>query len=220
MNIETQIVPKRRRKASKEERRRQLIDATIKTIASKGISGTTTTDVTREAGLSAGIVSLHFDGKHGLLTETLRFLAEEHRGVWVEAYEDANLTTAEKLRVVVDANFDSRICTPEKISAWFAYFGEAKYRAVYRELINDFDTERGDVLATLCAELCQDGGYETVDPASLASSIESLADGFWLGMVLYPDWATPEDLKQRIYDMIAAHFPQHFKDRAGARTVA
>lgn len=220
MNVENKIEPNRRRKASKEERRRQLIEATIATIAKRGISGTTTTDVTRAAGLSAGIVSLHFDGKEGLLTETLKYLAQEHREVWVEAYEDESLTTVQKLGAVVDANFDQRICTREKVAAWFAYFGEAKYREVYRELVKEFDVEREDALATLCAELCEDGDYESVDSRALASCIESLADGFWLRLALYPDWEPREELKHRIYDMIAAHLPKHFQVRARSRDAA
>lgn len=218
MNIETTIPPKRRRKkASKEERRRQLIEATIATIAAKGISGATTTDVTRAAGLSAGIISLHFDGKEQLLTETLRFLAEEHREVWVAAYADPNRSPVEKLRAVIDANFDPKICTPEKISAWFAYFGEAKYRRVYLDLVKQFDAERADALTELCRTIRDEGQYKTVNPASIATFIESLADGLWLGLALYPDWSTPEELRLRIYEMLSAHFPQHFSLEETAR---
>jgi len=209
MNVETPIEPNRRRKAPKEERRRQLIDATIRTIALKGISGTTTTDVTRAAGLSAGIVSLHFGGKDGLLTETLRFLAEELREVWVESYENSVLSPTEKLRALVDGMFDPRVCTPDKVATWFAYFGEAKYRSVYRELVEDFDDERRVAIEALCAQLCEEGGY-SVDPATLAISLEGLADGLWLSFVLYPDWKLPSDYKHRVFDLLAVHFPKHF----------
>ncbi|MEM7058816.1 MAG: TetR family transcriptional regulator C-terminal domain-containing protein [Pseudomonadota bacterium] len=211
MNIEAPIKPNRRRKAPKEERRRQLIDAAIKTIAEKGISGTTTSDVTRAAGLSAGIVSLHFGGKDGLLTETLRFLATELRDVWVEAYEDPARSADDKLRAVVEGMFDPRVCTPDKIAAWFAYFGEAKYRAVYRELVDDFDNERTDAIEALCAQLKDEGGYHSVDPEALSISLESLADGFWLSLALYPDWKSPSNFMQSVFDLLAAHFPKHFK---------
>ena len=44
-------------------RRKQLIKATIKCIAKNGLSGTTMADVTKLAGLSLGIVNLHFETK-------------------------------------------------------------------------------------------------------------------------------------------------------------
>ena len=55
-------------------RRKQLIKATIKCIAKNGLSGTTMADVTKLAGLSLGIVNLHFETKEKLLVETLRFI--------------------------------------------------------------------------------------------------------------------------------------------------
>ena len=62
----------------KQARRRQLIDATIVCIAEKGLSGTTMADVTQQAGLSMGIVNLHFQRKEKLLIETLRFISDEY----------------------------------------------------------------------------------------------------------------------------------------------
>ena len=56
-----------RRTASRAKRRQQLIDATMKCIARKGMGGTTLADVAREAGLSQGIVNLHFKSKENLL---------------------------------------------------------------------------------------------------------------------------------------------------------
>ena len=55
--------PLNRRALAKERRRQQLIDATIKCISKKGLGGTTLADVAGEAGLSQGIVNLHFDSK-------------------------------------------------------------------------------------------------------------------------------------------------------------
>ncbi|MEM7522315.1 MAG: TetR/AcrR family transcriptional regulator [Pseudomonadota bacterium] len=212
--METTIEGKPRRKAPPEVRRQQLIDAAMETIAERGITGTTAAAVTRRAGLSLGIVSLHFDGMKGLLTETLRSLAEEMRDAWADAYADAETAPAARLRSIVDAVFDDKTCTPTKIAVWFAFFGEAEYRAVYREIVDEFDTEREEALADLCALVRAEGGYRMVDPKSLATSIECLADGLWLSLLLYPDWITPSAAREKIFDMIAAHFPNHFEAQA------
>src|SRR5690606_1583564 len=65
-----------RRTATREERRQQLILATIKCISRKGLGSITLGDVAQEAGLSQGIVNLHFTSKENLLNETLQYLAE------------------------------------------------------------------------------------------------------------------------------------------------
>ena len=74
-------VGKRRQIRPKAARSQQLIDATIRCIAQHGLSAITVQMVTREAGLSVGIANLHFQSKHNLLRETLRFVAEEYHGV-------------------------------------------------------------------------------------------------------------------------------------------
>ena len=74
--------PPRRRKATKAVRQRQLIDATIASIAKRGFAGTTLGEVAKTAGLSQGIVNLHFTNKETLLVETLRYLRDEYRQAW------------------------------------------------------------------------------------------------------------------------------------------
>lgn len=201
---------KRPRKASKAVRRRQLIDAAIETIAAQGLSGATTANVTKAAGLSIGIVSLHFDSKDNLLTEALRFLAEELRDAWRGSLTDESLSPAERLSAIVDALFDPAVCAPEKVSVWFAFFGEARHRESYRKILDSFDIERVDALERLCAEIRSDGAYGDVDPVALATKIETLADGLWLSMLLYPDWMTPDTARAQIYDLLTVHFPNHF----------
>lgn len=61
----------RGRKASKETRRQQLIEATIDSLAKRGYAETTLADVADGAGLSRGIVNFHFESKENLLIATL-----------------------------------------------------------------------------------------------------------------------------------------------------
>ena len=84
----------KRRTASRAERRQQLIDATMKCIARKGMSGTTLGDVASEAGLSQGIVNLHFESKDNLLNETLRALANDYRAQFDKTLERAGPSAA------------------------------------------------------------------------------------------------------------------------------
>lgn len=202
--------PKRARTASREVRRRQLIEATIRSIAEHGLSGTTMATVTRLAGLSMGIVSFHFRSKENLLQETLVHLAEEHREQWVESLGSSTLAPEAKLAAVIDAHFHPRTCNPDRIRVWFAFFGEARHRAVYREKASTFDAERSRITTDLCREIIADGGYRGIDPLEVSQTLESLADGLWLSIMLYPGWLTPESARRRIDSYLAGVFPRHF----------
>ena len=91
----------KRRTASKEERQEQLIQATIRSVASRGLSDTTMATVASEAGLSQGIINLHFQSKERLLVETLKYIADEYRHTWKKVLSGAGKSPAERLEVLV-----------------------------------------------------------------------------------------------------------------------
>lgn len=198
-----------RRTESKEVRRQQLIEATIKSIAKHGIGGTTMSTVTDSAGLSTGIVNFHFDSKQNLLEETLLFLAREHHELWLKAYRDAGLSAVAKLMAVVDANFHKRICTPRKLAVWYAFFGEAGRRKVYRQLIADIDAERFNLSLQLCEEISREGEYAIMPSRQVANLLEALYDGIWLELLTYPENYSRKQARDHIQAFLASVFPQH-----------
>jgi len=202
---------KQPRTASKEVRRQQLIDATIESIAKHGLTGTTMTTVTREAGLSMGLANFHFSTKQNLLEETLRYLADEHHQFWKKSYERARLAPEAKLNAIVAAHFHPTICKRKKITVWYGFFGEAKSRAAYRKLVADIDAERRDLSASLCRDIINDGGYKNIDPENIAMTLEGLYDGFWLNILIYPREFTRFDAMRRIQEYLAGVFPKHFE---------
>lgn len=199
------------RTASKEVRRRQLIDATITSIARNGIGGTTMAKVTDLAGLSLGIVNFHFQSKQNLLEETLVFLAREHHQQWEEALSDADLDAPGKLLAIVDAHFHPRICTRRKLAVWYAFFGEGGRREVYRALVDDMDRRRIEVSTDLCAEILADGDYAGPPADHVARTLEALYDGFWLNTLMYPDSFTREGSRRHIRAYLATVFPRHVR---------
>ena len=200
-----------KRTQSKEVRRQQLIEATIDSIAVRGISGTTMSTVTEGAGLSVGIVNFHFESKQKLFEETLVFLAREHHDFWRDAYADAGLTAQEKLLAIVDAHFHPELCTRKKLSVWYAFFGEAGRRKVYRALIDEIDDERYDISTGLCAQIIAEGGYDVPPARVIARTLEGLYDGLQLNILMYPGSYSRKQARDQIRAYLASVFPAHFE---------
>ena len=95
---------KKGRKASKETRRQQLIEATIDSLARRGYSETTMADVADGAGLSRGIVNFHFESKEKLLVATLQYMADEYSAHWRAALERSAGDSARQLAALVAAD--------------------------------------------------------------------------------------------------------------------
>ncbi len=205
------------RTATKEVRRQQLIDATIESIAERGFSGTTLVTVTKFANLSHGTVNFHFKNKESLFADTLGFLAEEHGALWRENLERSGTTPQERLLALIDSEFDERICNRKKLAVWFAFYGEARYRAVYRERCAHIDNERMAETEKLCRLMKNDGGYDHVNPRSFAKGLEAFIDGLLLNMLLYPETFSREDAREECLGFLGETFTSHFPVRVDAQ---
>ena len=198
------------RTAPPEVRRQQLIDATLTCISLHGITGTTLTAVTKEAGVSLGLVNFHFKSKDILLAETLKYLAQEHRALWMDAVHRSDLTAAEKLRAIVDAQFHPRSCSRKKLAVWFAFFGDATHRKTYRKTSSQIDMERQEVCANLCADILACGdvdGLTVRDAEEIALTLEGLFDGLWLNMLLYPAKFSRKQAIRQVLTYLNVVFP-------------
>jgi TetR/AcrR family transcriptional repressor of bet genes len=202
-------VPKRRT-APPAQRREQLILATIRSVADRGLADTTIATVAQEAGLSQGIVNLHFRSKDGLLTETLRYLADEYRGAIQKAAEAAEASPVEGLLAMVELDFRRSICSRDKLAVWFAFWGERRFRPTYRRICAERDRSYDDLVRMICARLCEEGGYRDVEPALVADGLSALTDGLWLDLLVRPDSMSRERARRITLSYLADAFPRHF----------
>lgn len=198
---------KRGRKASKETRRQQLIEATIDSLAKRGYSDTTLADVADGAGLSRGIVNFHFESKENLLIATLQYMSEEYGDHWNSALEKAGPSVASRLWAIVHADFDRKICTKRKLAAWCAFWGEAKSRPTYQALCGARDVKYQETVIALCADLKAEGDYD-YEPEPVALSLCAMLEGLWLRLMM-GDGTTREKALEAAIAFVVVAFPKH-----------
>jgi TetR/AcrR family transcriptional repressor of bet genes len=199
----------KRRTASKEVRQVQLIKATIRSIARHGLSETTMANVASEAGLSQGIINLHFKSKDRLLEETLRHVVDEYRDAWHRSLETSGDATADKLVSLLRVDFNRRLCQRNKLAVWFAFWGESRSRHTYRKICADHGQEYKRVLTGLCEEIIIKGGYE-LSSDHVATGLIALNAGLWLDLLLSPAEMNPELAEEISYSYLAGIFPGLF----------
>jgi len=106
-------------------RRRQLIAATITSIHEQGFANATISRISKNAGMSGGIVAHYFDDKAGLLAATMRSLAQDLLRETVKRLKAAK-TPQERIDAVILANFSPEQNDPQTVSAWLAFWSEAR----------------------------------------------------------------------------------------------
>lgn len=202
---------KQGRTAAPEERRAQLIEATIRCVARRGLAETTIATVASEAGLSQGIINLHFHSKERLLTETLRYLADEYRTSLNDATANWQTDPAAGLEAMVDLCFQRSICNRDKLAVWFAFWGERRFRPTYRRICAARDDAHDELVRSMCAHLCKQGDYSDVEPVLVADALSALTDGLWLDLLVRPQSMTREQAWRITMSYLADAFPRHFQ---------
>ncbi len=199
------------RTASREMRRQQLIDATIKCISRKGIGSTTLGDVAKMAGLSQGIVNLHFNSKENLLNETLRYLSQEYRSRFAQVLEKSPPTAAEKLLALMEMDLGPAICDRRKLAVWFAFWGEVKAVPTYQKICEAHDLTYSAQLIELCQTIIDDGGYRDIDAETVTDALSAMTDGLWLSYLISPRTFDREAALDAVYSYLRAVFPDHYE---------
>ncbi len=144
----------------------------MKCIARRGMSSTTLGDVASEAGLSQGIVNLHFNSKDNLLTETLRYLADEYKAQFKKAYDKSGPGPADKLLALIELDLRPSICDRRKVAVWFAFWGEVQSRPTYRKICDERDQYYDETIERLAADIIAEGGYDDVTAESVCHRSE------------------------------------------------
>jgi TetR/AcrR family transcriptional repressor of bet genes len=210
MNKEKAHVPHKNRTEPREKRRLQLIQATMRSIASHSLSETTVSTVSSEAGLSRGIINLHFQSKEKLLLETLVHVVDEYKMLWENALQKAGDSSAEQLASLVRVDFHHSVCDRNKLSVWFAFWSETKSRPTYRKLCAERDREYDAKMLQLCTDIIRAGAYTSIDPEMAARGLAALIEGLWLDMLVNPRKMSRKKALKISMAYLAHLFPQHF----------
>jgi len=208
--------PRKERAENAAMRRRQVIDATMRSVVRNGLAGTTLATVSAEAGLSQGVAVFYFQNKQTLLGEALRQQYETYQEVWQQALAAAGPEPAARLLALVRSEFDPSICNSDSLVIWHAFWGEANARPIYAQIAEKFDNEHSSAMRSCCAELLAAAGRPADDATEIGAGIDALTDGLWLRLYLPPG---PPDVAGAV--RVAARFLSSiFPDQAGAFAAA
>ncbi len=165
-------------------RRKQLIEATIRSIGEVGFEHTTVAHIGRLAGVSPGIIHHYFGGKNELLAATMRELLEQFRHSVVRSLADAHTPRA-RVEALVAANFADDQFRPTVVSAWLALWAQAPHhprlyrlqRINARRLRSNLRHALGPLLPGHQVAVAADGIAAMIDGLYLNCALDGHANG-------------------------------------------
>jgi AcrR family transcriptional regulator len=185
-----------------EIRRRQIVDAAIRVMAERGWNETSIDEITREAGVSRGLVSYHFRDKRELLSEMLRRCTEASRDVTTEALE-ATDDPIEQMRVVIRVTLHLAKEDPTSYNIFLHFMASGRVVPELGEQIRSlYRGFRAD--AARAIRRGQDAGYfrNDIDADAAAARHIGVMTGFALQWLLDPGAFPFDDAAKQAEDMM------------------
>jgi AcrR family transcriptional regulator len=216
MTTKTSAKPKAgRNKPSYDETHQRILDATIDSIGTLGLSSTTVQTIADLAHVSTATVIKHFKTKEGVLEAVIEMLAldfERERRRVTEAAEGDAVTC---LRLLVDLSFDAKLSSDRYIRAWYAYSGEVTAQSVFERHMGPVDQAFERQVKSLFRHLARSGGKMAVDADALAIGFIGTLEWLWQNRLLRRQQSRPAGAKKVMLSYLASVLPAHFGASAG-----
>ncbi len=163
--------------------RQRLIEAALEAIAERGYAATSVSEIVARAGLSRGMIHLHFQGKDALIAE-----AAHHASDVYYSQLDAHLSAAApsptaQICAVVACDLSSAVMNPRTVGIWYELRGAAR---TVPAIAAHSDTRGGrleEVLTRAFSALAD--GNSALAQDAMRGTI-ALLDGIWTDFMLHP----------------------------------
>jgi len=185
----------------------RLIDATIESIAQRGLSDTTIAHVSSLAGVSQGYAHFRFKSKENLLTSSLQFLSNEYMESWGKIFEDKKLTPIDRLIKIIENDFHPRIASRKKIAVWFSFYSEVKFIPAYQAICQDQDQIYFEQFKKVLTDLIEKNSKKDLDAGEISETYLALVDGLWQKILFDRKNYSNEFCKKLIYKYFTNTFP-------------
>ncbi|MEQ9487663.1 MAG: TetR/AcrR family transcriptional regulator [Alphaproteobacteria bacterium] len=180
--------------------RARLVDAALACLAEHGHQGATVRRIAERAGVTAGLVRHHFDGKDALLVEAYRQINRQALDRMTGLSLDRTESPERTLDRAVRAFFPDNLNDPGQMRIMVAFWGlvltKPEIAAVQREMVTAFQIFFTDLIQTITGP--------RGDAADIAIGLIALADGLWLECCMNPQRVSPEQAIDSVVEFALA----------------
>lgn len=167
------------------DRPRRILEAAIDLLAREGISGVSMRAVAREAQVSLGLVSYHFEDKVSLIRAALRWIEEQDLTL---VAPDPGLSPEERLRSALWRVAEPEFLTTEYLSLRLQLWALARAHEDFERINTEAQARYRAGLAQLVHEARPDLSSEECERR--AADIDVIQNGVWLTALLGLDQAS------------------------------
>lgn len=213
MSVSETIATPRSTKRNPEHSKKVLISAALDTIAETGIGDTTVTKIINRAGLSRGMIHLHFGGKSQLLAAAAQTFSEVYYEELENFLQAAETDPETIIMSVVKADLSDKVMNERSTRIWHAFRGAAGTDPGIASFSNTRDKRLREILHSAFTKLANE--YDTQTAPLLAKTatygLLVLLEGMWVDYLANANSFSRSEATAIVNRFIAGLFPYHFE---------
>lgn len=162
-----------------EYRRQALIEGTIRSMAERGVAGTTVRSICSDAGNSRGLIAHYYESKEELIAAAFLHLFTTVSRQVRDAQMRAGGTAVELLKAVPKFIFSPPVFTEMNRSAFLAFWHEIRFNPAVRKVNSKLYLDYTRRMQALFSDAAKECAVE-IDVRAAAIGMIALIDGMWL----------------------------------------
>lgn len=170
------------KRAPENERRRELIEATLECISELGIQATTVRAVAARAGVTNGLIRHHFENKANLIIEAYRRTMELITASSMEILESGEGTPHQRLLKFIKATLEDQASDYRMLSLWATFISQNRVDPMITAVRNESYANLRQATEPLLAEVFAAEGrqFTSFEIERAAICVHAILDGLWI----------------------------------------
>jgi TetR/AcrR family transcriptional regulator, transcriptional repressor of bet genes len=176
------------RREGEDQRRRELVDATLACIAELGMERTTVREIAIRAGVTPGLIRHYFAGKDELVLAAYRRHVEELAAHAEKAVEEAGSDPVSRLSSLIVGTLSSPVVDQINLSLWAGFIEMVRTNAAMAEVHREGYQHYRKLSEALIGDALEAEGRRSsmAECERFGIMLNALIDGLWLEGSLSP----------------------------------
>ena len=203
----------------KVDNRLGLIEATLKALSELGYANASVSEIIKRAGLSRGMIHLHFGSKDNLIIEAAKHASERYHAFFKNCLECAGPSPQEQVEAIVKHDLSEDVLNATSVRVWYELRGAIYFQKELASCSDTRDERLRSVLFSLFNELSmtygpKDAAQKSAEDVTFA--FLAMMEGMWTDYLLHQNSFQRANARRSVFRFLQTLFPSHF-DITGAK---
>lgn len=176
-----------------EDRRKALIDATLKCLSREGQDGLSVRKISKEAGISISLINYHYASKEDLVAQAYETLSSVLLNSLKVAVAQARGGPRDQLSALITAIFAEPTLDPGTLKCWLVFWGMIDNSRALRDVHDRNYSEYRRFVESILGRLADEQRMALLDIRLATIGLLAIVDGLWIEWCVNPDSFTVQE---------------------------